>query len=199
MATKIRLLRRGRKKYARYDIVVADSRAARDGRFIEKIGLYDPNVHPNILELNEEKALKWVLTGAQPTDSARELLAKRGVMLKKHLQVGVIKGAITQEQADKKFEDWKEEKLNKQEASHKSDLDKKASEQKARLAAEAKVNEARILAQKAKQTPLVEEETPTVEAEPVASASPETPAQETMTPEQQQEKTGDADADTTKE
>lgn len=157
MATKIRLMRRGRKKYARYDIVVADSRSPRDGKFIEKIGLFNPTGIPNQIELNVEKAFKWVMTGAEPTDAVKTILSNAGVLLKKHLQVGVNKGAITQEQADKKFQDWLSAKEQKAVTALQSASDAKAAEKKVRLAAETKVNEARKAAQLAKLTPVVEE------------------------------------------
>ena len=102
MAVKIRLARRGRKARAMYDVVVADARAPRDGRFIEKIGIYNPNTNPALIDIDEDKAFKWVMDGAQPTDTVRAMLSYRGVMMRKHLQVGVTKGAITQEQADEK-------------------------------------------------------------------------------------------------
>lgn len=172
MATKIRLLRRGRKKYARYDIVVADSRSPRDGKFIEKIGLFNPTGIPNQIELNVERAFHWVMTGATPTDSARTILSNSGVMLKKHLQIGVNKGAITQETADKKFQDWLADKEKKAEKSLSDAQAKKDAEKKERLAAEAKVNEARKAAQLAKLAP-AEEEAPAEEA--VAEETAEAP------------------------
>ncbi|TDG94971.1 30S ribosomal protein S16 [Cardinium endosymbiont of Culicoides punctatus] len=110
MAVKIRLARRGRRHFAEYDIVVADSRSPRDGRFIKKIGNYNPNTSPSTVKLDEESALKWLFQGAQPTDTVKNILSNQGIMLKKHLQIGVIKGAITQEEADKKFLAWKEAK-----------------------------------------------------------------------------------------
>ena len=110
MAVKIRLTRRGRKKLALYDVVVADARSPRDGKFIEKLGTYNPNVHPAVVELNDDRSLYWVMVGAQPSDTARTILSHRGIMFRKHLQVGVNKGAITQEEADKKFEAWKADK-----------------------------------------------------------------------------------------
>ena len=106
MAVKIRLARRGRKKMAIYDVVIADARAPRDGRFIEKIGSYNPNTDPASININNDRALKWLMNGAQPTDTVKAMLSYRGVMLKKHLQIGVVKGAITQEQADEKFQTW---------------------------------------------------------------------------------------------
>jgi small subunit ribosomal protein S16 len=113
MAVKIRLARRGRKKLALYDIVVADEKAPRDGRIIEKLGNYNPNTHPSGVSLKEETTIKWLLNGAQPTDTVRNILSKQGILLKKHLQVGVNKGAITQEEADKKWNAWHQERLNK--------------------------------------------------------------------------------------
>lgn len=116
MATKIRLQRHGRKKRAFYHIVVADSRAPRDGRFIEKIGTYNPITNPATIDLDVNKAAQWLLNGAQPTDTARAILSYKGAAYKKHLQVGVNKGAITQEDADKKFAVWMSEKDAKVEA-----------------------------------------------------------------------------------
>ena len=110
MATKIRLQRHGRKKRAFYHIVVADSRAPRDGRFIEKIGTYNPITNPATIELDVNKATQWLLNGAEPTDTARAILSYKGAAYKKHLQVGVNKGAISQEEADKKFAAWMDEK-----------------------------------------------------------------------------------------
>ncbi len=103
---KIRLARRGRKKLAMYDVVVADARAPRDGRFIEKIGTYNPLTVPATINLNDDRAFHWVMNGAQPTDTVKAMLSLRGILLKKHLQVGVIKGAISQEQADTKLAAW---------------------------------------------------------------------------------------------
>ncbi|MHA7877777.1 MAG: 30S ribosomal protein S16 [Bacteroidota bacterium] len=110
MAVKIRLARKGRKKLALYDIVVADSRAPRDGRFIEKLGNYNPNTHPATILLKEESALQWLLKGAQPTNTVKTILSAHGILLKKHLQLGVQKGAITQATADNKLASWKQEK-----------------------------------------------------------------------------------------
>ncbi len=113
MATRIRLQRGGKKNKPVYRVVVTDTKAPRDGRYIEKLGIFDPNVEPNIIDINIESALKWVLTGAQPSETARKILSLSGVMLKKHLQVGVNKGAITQEEADAKFNVWLEDKDSK--------------------------------------------------------------------------------------
>ena len=103
MATKIRLQRRGRKSYAFYAIVIADSKAPRDGRFIEKIGTYNPNTNPATVDLNFERALHWVMTGAQPTDTTRNILSHEGVLLKKHLLEGVKKGAFDAAEAEKRL------------------------------------------------------------------------------------------------
>ncbi len=107
MATKIRLQRHGRKGYAYYPIVVADSRAPRDGRFIERIGSYNPNTNPATISLDFDRALYWVEVGAEPTDTVRSLLSREGVMLMKHLRGGVAKGAFSAEEAQRRFEAWK--------------------------------------------------------------------------------------------
>ena len=108
MSVKIRLARGGRKKSPSYSIIVSDSRSPRDGRFIEKIGTYNPKSSPAQITLNEEKALEWLLNGAQPTDTVKIILSRRGLLIRKHLQIGVIKKAITQEQADAKYAVWKQ-------------------------------------------------------------------------------------------
>lgn len=143
MATKIRLQRRGRKGYPFYHIVVADSRAPRDGKFIEKIGTYNPNVDPIAVEVNMERSLYWLNVGAQPTDTAKNLLSSKGVLLKKHLQGGVAKGAFTEAEAEAKFQAWVSEK-DKSNAGvlNKKDADAKAKE-KARHEAEVAANKAK--------------------------------------------------------
>lgn len=143
MAVKIRLARRGRKKLAIYDVVVADARAPRDGRFIEKIGTYNPNTAVAAINLDNDKAFEWLMNGAQPTDTVRAMLSYRGLLYKKHLQIGVIKGAITQEEADKKLAAWMLEKDSSIEGKEKSIAEKAAAEKKARFDAETKVKEAR--------------------------------------------------------
>lgn len=150
MPVKIRLARRGRKKRALYDVVVADGRAPRDGRFIEKLGTYNPNTDPAAINLDNERAFHWIMDGAQPTDTVRAMLSYRGVMYRKHLQLGVNKGAITQEEADKKLEDWIVAKESKIQGKVESLTQSRADERKARLEAEAKVNQARLDAQLAK-------------------------------------------------
>lgn len=150
MPVKIRLARRGRKKRAMYDVVVADSRAPRDGRFIEKIGIYNPTTDPAFIDIDADKAFQWVMDGAQPTDTVRAMLSYKGVMFRKHLQLGVIKGALTQEEADKKLDEWVEAKETKIQGKVDKITKAKADVAKAKLAAEAKVNQARIDAQLAK-------------------------------------------------
>jgi small subunit ribosomal protein S16 len=157
MAVKIRLARRGRKKLALYDLVVADARSPRDGRYIEKLGIFNPNTDPVIIEIDCDKALDWIMKGAQPTDSARTILSRKGVMLKKHLQIGVLKGAITQEEADKRFQAWLKEKEGKEKANVDQITKKKDAERKSRLEAETKVKEARTEALIKKQAALATE------------------------------------------
>lgn len=143
MPVKIRLTRQGRKKMAYYHIVVADSRAPRDGRFIERIGSYNPITKPATIELNFDRALYWVQKGAQPTDSCRSILSEKGVMLKKHLLEGVKKGALTADQAEAKLDVWIKEKEAKL-RSDKSQIEKaKADQAKQRLEIETKIKEAR--------------------------------------------------------
>ncbi|MEP3387169.1 MAG: 30S ribosomal protein S16 [Reichenbachiella sp.] len=178
MAVKIRLARRGRKKQAIYDVVVADARAPRDGRFIEKLGSYNPNSNPAFISIDEERAFKWVMDGAQPTDTARAILSYRGVMYKKHLQVGVNKGAITQEDADKKFEAWMNEKEAKVQGKVDSLAKAKDAENKTKLEAEAKVNAARA-EEIAKKRLAIDEAEAAAKAEAEAEAAP---AEEAATP-----------------
>lgn len=178
MAVKIRLARRGRKKYAMYDVVVADARAPRDGKFIEKLGTYNPNTVPASITLDNERAFYWVMVGAQPTDTVRAMLSYRGIMFRKHLQVGVNKGAITQEEADKRLDEWKQKKDAKI-ANRIEGLEKaKADAAKARLEAEAKVNEARAEALKKKQADL-EAATKAEAGEGESSETEETSTEET--------------------
>src|SRR4030095_16324909 len=132
---KIRLARRGRKKLALYDVVVADARAPRDGRFIEKIGTYNPLTVPATIDLNDEKAFGWLMKGAQPSDTVKAMLSYRGIMLKQHLPIGVIKGALTQEQADAKLDAWVKDKTTKLDAKKDKATLSKEAEAKARKAA----------------------------------------------------------------
>ena len=140
MSVKIRLARHGRKRYAYYHVVVADSRAPRDGRFIERIGSYNPNTNPATIDLDIDKALKWLNNGAQPTDTARAILNHKGVLLKKHLLEGVKKGAFDLEEAEKRFLTWqaeKEAKINAKKEKLKIDI---AKVQKSKFENENKVN-----------------------------------------------------------
>ena len=124
MATKIRLQRFGHKDYAFYQIVIADSRAPRDGKFIERIGSYNPNTNPATINLNFERALYWLTTGAQPTDTVRNILSKEGVLMKKHLLGGVKKGAFTEEVAEQRFEAWLQKLLQQMQLLHPKVLNK---------------------------------------------------------------------------
>ncbi|GAA4000157.1 30S ribosomal protein S16 [Hymenobacter fastidiosus] len=178
MAVKIRLARRGRKKAAQFDIVVADARAPRDGRFIEKIGTYDPNTNPASINFDGEKAFDWIMKGAQPTDTVRAMLSYRGVLYRKHLQLGVIKGAISQDVADERYTAWKEQKDAKIEGKRTTLGTAKEESRKTALAAETKVKEARAEAIRKKNTPAPVEapavaEGETTEAEATAETTEE--------------------------
>jgi small subunit ribosomal protein S16 len=143
MSVKIRLARKGRKKLAYYHIVVADSRSPRDGRFIEKIGLYNPLTDPATIDIDFDKALGWLHNGAQPTDTCRAILRYKGVMMKKHLLEGVKKGAFDEAEADRRFNEWLKNKEEKIEAKR-SGIEKKGEEiRKKKLEAETEIKEAR--------------------------------------------------------
>ena len=143
MAVKIRLQRRGHKDYAFYPIVIADSRAPRDGKFIERIGSYNPNTNPATISLNFERALYWLNCGAIPTDTVRRILSYEGVLMMKHLEGGVKKGAFSAEEAQKRFEAWKKEKVAAIEAKKNKLSDEKKADKKSRLEAEAAKNAAK--------------------------------------------------------
>jgi small subunit ribosomal protein S16 len=143
MPTKIRLQRHGRKGYAYYHIVIADSRAPRDGKFIERIGSYNPNTNPATVDLKFDRALYWVQTGAQPTDTARTILSHEGVLMKKHLLEGVKKGAFDEAEAEKRFAAWVTSKTSKVNKTKEQLAAEKEADRKARLKAEAEVNKAR--------------------------------------------------------
>ena len=143
MATKIRLHRQGRKNYAFYPIVIADSRAPRDGKFIERIGSYNPNTNPATITLNFERALYWVNCGAQPTDTVRNILSNEGVLLMKHLQGGVKKGAFDEAEAQRRFDAWKSKKTATSEAFKSKLADEKANDAKKRLEDEQAKNKAK--------------------------------------------------------
>jgi small subunit ribosomal protein S16 len=193
MATKIRLQRFGKKGKPFYHVVVADARAPRDGKFIERLGSYNPNTNPATIDINFDKALDWVNKGAQPTDTCRAILSYKGVMYKKHLEGGVKKGALTAEQAETKFAEWLQSKEGKIEGKKESLTKSKDEVKKAALAAEAKKKEDIAAAIAAKNTPApevveeeeVSEETAEVEASaeevaeaPVAEVVEEAPAAE---------------------
>ncbi len=176
---------------AMYDIVVAESTSPRDGRFIEKIGSYNPNTDPSTVVLKSERAVYWLMVGATPTDTARSVLSHEGIMYRKHLQVGVNKGAITQEQADEKYTTWKDEKQNRKDSAADTKTQSKEQARAARLEAEKKVNDARaeaIVKKNKVEEPVVEEpvaeEAPAVDETPVAEAAPaaEAPAAEEAAP-----------------
>ena len=143
MATKIRLQRHGRKNYAFYPIVIADSRAPRDGKFIERIGSYNPNTNPATVTLNFERALYWVNVGAQPTDTVRTILSNEGVLLMKHLQGGVKKGAFDEAEAQRRFVAWKAQKNQAADKFLASQASQKEADAKARLEAEQAKNKAK--------------------------------------------------------
>ncbi len=154
MPVKIRLARTGRRNLAKYNVVVADSRSPRDGRFIEKLGIYNPNKQPGLLEVNEAKAVEWLLKGAQPSDTIRSLFSHQGIMFKKHLQVGVNKGAITQEQANTTYDKWKKEKEAKLAKNLQQLSASKEQKKKAKMDAEVKAKQAKEEAIKKKNTPV---------------------------------------------
>ena len=189
MAVKIRLQRHGKKNFAFFHIVVADSRAPRDGKFIEQLGSYNPNTNPATIVLDGEKALAWLKVGAQPTLTARRILSYEGILLRKHLDEGVAKGALTQEQADAKFAAWKAEHDKKVAAKETGLKNEAIAKAKAAKAAEAKVNEARAKAIAAKKAEAEQaaaaeaaeqaaEEAAEQAAEEAPAAEPEQPAAE---------------------
>ncbi len=202
MPVRIRLKREGRRKRPFYHIVIADSRAPRDGRFIEKVGYYDPNTNPATIELEFDKALDWLLKGAQPTDTVRAILSYKGVLYKKHLLMGVKKGAFSEEEAERRFEAWMKDKEAKIEAKRQRVKQGQEEEHRKRMAEEAKIKEARAeeLAKKraaeagvetegegaAEEAPAEGAETaeaPAAEAQETAEVT-ETPAEEAAAPEE---------------
>ena len=187
MATKIRLQRHGRKGYAYYHIVIADSRAPRDGKFIERIGSYNPNTNPATVDLKFDRALYWVVTGAQPTDTVNNILSNEGVLLKKHLLEGVRKGAFDEAAADTKFEAWKADKEKNKEGVKANAMNAKEAEAKLRLDAEKEANKAKAaeLAKKKADALAAEvaKNAPVVEAQPEAEAEVEVATEEVAAPE----------------
>ena len=181
MPVKLRLQRHGKKGKHFYWLVAADSRSKRDGRYLEKLGTYNPNTNPATVDIKIDEAVSWLEKGAQPTDTARTLLSYKGAMLKHHLNGGVRKGALTQEEADKKLAAWLEEKEAKIQAK-KDGLSKEEAEAKAkRLAAEKAASEKRLADAAVEET----------EVENVAPANEETPATEETTPENAEETTSE--------
>ena len=173
MATKIRLQRHGRKGYAFYQVVVADSRAPRDGKFIERIGSYNPNTNPATIDLNFDRALYWLQVGAQPTDTARMILSREGVCMKKHLLEGVKKGAFDEAAAEKKFQEWLTKKKRAlQDVKNKEREDEKALT-KSLIDAEKEVNKAKATALSKKKAELALSAAQKVAAEAAALAAAE--------------------------
>ena len=189
MATRIRLQRRGKKNQPFYHVVIADGRAPRDGRFIEDLGTYNPLTNPATLNINFERALYWVEVGATPSDTARAILKREGVYLMKHLKGGVAKGALTEAQAQQKFEAWKQEKDSKLSNVVREEADKARNVKKERLAAETKVKEAmsaKIAARNAEvaaaAAKAAEEAAEAAAAEEAAANAEEAPATEEAAP-----------------
>jgi small subunit ribosomal protein S16 len=143
MPTRIRLQRKGKKGKPFYHLVIADGRAPRDGKFIEKIGTYNPITNPATIELDFDRALYWLQVGAQPSDTARSILSREGVLMKDHLLRGVKKGALTENQVEEKFQSWLKEKSEKLEQSVKNDLMSEKDRKKQRLEEEKKINQKR--------------------------------------------------------
>ena len=177
MAVKIRLQRHGKKNFAFFHIVVADSRAPRDGRYIEQLGSYNPNTNPATIVLNNERALAWLNVGAQPTLTAKRILSYEGILLAKHLQEGVKKGALTQEQADAKLAAWKSEKAAKINAKKEGLSKDAAAKVKAAAEAEAKVNQERAEAIAQRKAEAAEAARAAAEAAAQAAEAEETPAE----------------------
>jgi len=179
MATRIRLQRHGKKGNAVFHMVVADSRAKRDGKFIEKLGTYNPNTNPATIDINFDSTLKWVQTGAEMSDTARAILSYKGVLHKNHLLNGIKKGALTAEQVETKFAAWEAEKAGKIDAKKEGLVKGSAADKAARLAAETESNAAKAKAIEAKNTPAVEEtpaEEVTTDETETAEATEEAPA-----------------------
>lgn len=178
MPVKIRLQRHGKKGKPFYWVVAADSRSKRDGKFLEKIGTYNPNTNPATIDINLESAVQWLHNGAQPTDTARAILSYKGALLKHHLDGGVRKGALTQEQADEKLAKWLDEKAGKVDAKKDTLSTAKADAKAKAIEAEKKVNADRVAAAKQAEADAAaasaEEEAATEGEETVAEAEVET-------------------------
>jgi len=192
MPTKIRLSRHGKKGKAFFHIVVADSRAPRDGKFIEKIGTYNPNSNPATIVLDTEKAFQWMTKGARLTDTSRAIMSYKGVLHRMHLAEGVRKGALTQEKADQIHAEWLASKENKIDSKKSGVLNSKTQAEQARLAAESKLRETREKAIAAKNAAALE-----VVAENTAEEATEENAPEENAPEASQEEGTPSASDTT--
>ena len=178
MSVRIRLQRHGKKGKPFYWIVAADQRSKRDGKYLEKLGTYNPNFNPPIVELNIDATVKWIQFGAQPSDTAKSIISKEGALLKNHLLNGVKKGALTDEEADKKFEDWVNEK-NKKSEDKLSQIQKELSEKKKKeLALEKEASEKRKLAAIAAAEEAAAEEAAADEAPADEAPAEEAPADE---------------------
>ncbi len=178
MSVRIRLQRHGKKGKPFYWIVAADQRSKRDGKYLEKLGTFNPNFNPPLVELNIDATVKWIQFGAQPSDTAKSIISKEGALLKNHLLNGVKKGALTDEEADKKFEDWVNEK-NKKSEDKLSQIQKELSEKKKKeLAIEKEASEKRKLAAIAAAEEAAAEEAPAEEAPADEAPAEETPAEE---------------------
>ena len=197
MATRIRLQRHGKKGNAFYHLVAADSRAKRDGKFIEKLGTYNPNTNPAVININFDRTLHWVQVGAEMSDTARAILSYKGVLHKNHLIKGIEKGALTAEQVEEKFAAWVADKENKVLSKVERLSKESASDKTARLSAEKAANEAKAAAVAAKNAPepevieevvaeeteaMVEESTEAIVEEATEAVVEETPATEVETP-----------------
>lgn len=185
MPVKIRLARHGRKRNAYYHIVVADSRSPRDGRFIERIGSYNPITNPATIELDFDKALSWLNKGAQPTDTTKTILSDNGVLMKKHLLEGVKKGAFDEAEAERRFNAWKQEKAAKLQAKIDKINSKTNDELAEKLKAEIKVKEARAaeIAKKNAEAAAAEVAQPEAAAEEVVAEETAEAAAEDVAPE----------------
>lgn len=179
MATKIRLQRHGRKGKAFFHIVIADSRARRDGRFIEKIGTYNPITNPAIIDLNLDRAVHWLQVGAEPTNTAKNILSYKGALMKKHLLGGVAKGAFSEEEAEKRFNAWLEERANAVQSKKDGLAKSKEDAKTAALEAEKKKSDARVAV----------EEPAAEEVEATTEEATDAPAEETAAEETSEEKT----------
>lgn len=187
MPVKIRLQRHGKKGKPFYWVVAADVRAKRDGKFLEKLGVYNPNTNPATIELNVDSSVKWLQNGAQPTDTAKAILSYKGVLLKHHLLGGVAKGALTEEQAEEKFNAWISEKEAAIDAKI-GGLDKEKEEARAKaLAAEKEVNEKRAAEAAAAQLPETPEGENAEEEVETVEEAPEVPEEAPAAPEMKEE------------